>query len=94
MENEAGDMCLSQNLQQGQSDLSLLWYVSSPDGAFSTFDHITGSVFGDHQSQDKQYWLSIEDSVDNKSAVYTDGLGNFYDYNSTYFSALSVDEFD
>jgi hypothetical protein len=38
--------------------------------------------------------MSIEDAKTNKAAIYTDELGNFYEYDSTYFSALTVDEND
>jgi hypothetical protein len=42
LENEAKDMCLSPNVSGGQDDLSLMWYVATPDEAFSTFDYKTG----------------------------------------------------
>lgn len=86
-------MCLNQNLIS-QEDLSLIWYVASPDDGSATFDFTSGSIYGDHNSQDKQFWVSFQDSEDNEPATYTDGLGNLYTYDSTYFSALTVDEHD
>ena len=71
-----------------------MWYVASPDEAFSTFDQITGSIYGDHASTEMQYWLGVVDAETNVAATYTDGLGNHYEYNSTYFSALQIDEHD
>lgn len=46
------DMCLNQNLIT-QEDLSLIWYVASPDDGSATFDFTSGSIYGDHLSQDK-----------------------------------------
>jgi hypothetical protein len=78
-----------------QNDLSLMWYVSSPDDVQATFDPTTGSVHGVHASHDnKEFWMSIQDASTNVSAVYTDELNNNYTYGSTYYSALMVDEHD
>lgn len=72
-----------------------MWYVSSPDDVQATFDPSTGSIHGIHESHDgKEFWISIQDASTNVNAVYTDPANNKYDYNSTYYSALSVDEHD
>ena len=47
-----------------------------------------------HDSVGSQYWLGFADSLDDKSATYDDGRSNLYTYDSTYFSALTVDERD
>ena len=41
-----------------------------------------------------QFWLGVVDAETNVAATYTDGLTNYYAYDSTYFSALQVDEHD
>lgn len=71
-----------------------MWYVAVPDETMATFDPISGSIYGTHDSVAKDYWLSYQDSSDNKNAVYKDELGNTYLYNSTYYSALYIDEHD
>lgn len=70
-----------------------MWYVSSPDDVRASFDSKSGSITGKHGSVDKDFWLSIQDEG-SKYATYSDGLGNDYYYNSTYYSALTVDEKD
>ena len=74
-----------------QNDLSLMWYVASPDETMGTFDPITGSIFGNHDSVANDYWLSYKDSASNLNALYHDELGNSYLYDSTYYSALYID---
>ena len=51
-----GDICSSPDIMQ--NDLSFLWYVASPDETMATFDPISGSIFGTHDSVGKDYWLS------------------------------------
>ncbi len=38
--------------------------------------------------------MAFQDSTSNLNAEYEDDLGNMYLYNSTYYSALYIDEFD
>lgn len=79
---------------EAETDLSLLWYVASPDENFASFDAESNSVTGSHVSVDKTFWLSYIDSIQNQNADYSDGLGNTYLYNATYFNALTIDEGD
>ena len=75
--------------------MSLLWYVaSSNDQNYSTFDPQTGSVYGYHASQAKTFWLTPHSHPQNVSPVYKDSSGNSYKYDSTYYSALNIDESD
>jgi len=42
----------------------------------------------------KDFWFSYQDSSSNLNAEYQDELGNRYLYDSTYYSALYIDEYD
>ena len=51
-----------------ESDLSLMWYVASADGYEATFDSISNSITGLHESAEKNFWLSYIDSDLNQNA--------------------------
>ena len=74
-------------------DISLMWYLSTPDDVdtFAKFDtdHITGS-----DSSFGTYFLAYNEPDTNVSASYTDEQGNKIVYSANYFLAYTVDESD
>lgn len=72
-------------------DLSLMWYLSTPNDVLATFDtdFITGA-----DSTHGTYFVAYNEPTSNKNASYTDGQGNIRTYDANYFLAYNVDEDD
>ena len=74
-----------------EQDLSLLWYLATPNDAMATFD--TDHIYGSDNSFGS-YFLSYNEPDTNKSASYVDSQGNTLEYTANYFLAYTVDEDD
>ena len=83
--------CKGRSIDDEYHDLSLMWYVATPDDALATFDtdHITGS-----ESSYGTYFLSYNEPNTNKPATYTNGQGSPVSYTSNFFLAFNVDQKD
>lgn len=71
-----------------------MWYMASAESEEASFDPASGQIFGTHASVGKDFWFSYEDLETNRNFEYFDELGNSYIYNSTYYSAIYIDEHD
>lgn len=87
----AGESFSDMETSSESNDLSLMWYLSTPDDSLATFDtdHISGadSSFG-------KYFLAYNEPESNVNASYIDGGGNTVTYAANYFLAYTVDEED